>query len=91
MQAGSSGPGGREARMAKTGAVREAGRTACGACPRAGARGGARACGAGCVRIFSMTGASRIAAMIFNSPRQLGQCSRSISETRLSSRAKLID
>jgi hypothetical protein len=37
----------------------------------------------------SMTGASRIAAMIFNSPPQFGQCSRSISKTRFSSRAQL--
>ena len=31
----------------------------------------------------------RIAAMIFSSPPQFGQCSRSISNTRLSSRAQL--
>jgi len=34
---------------------------ACRACPRAGARGGARACRPMCVRIFSTTGCSRIA------------------------------
>ena len=38
----------------------------------------------------SITGASSIAAMIFSSPPQFGQCSRSISKTRLSSRAQLI-
>ena len=67
----------------------DSGQAACSACPRAGARGGARACSPGCVRIFSMTGCSRIAAMIFNSPPQFGQCSRSSSNTRLSSRAQL--
>lgn len=52
---------------------------ACSAWQRAGARGGARACNPKCVRIFSMTGCSRIAAMIFSSPPQFGQCSMSIS------------
>ena len=37
-----------------------------------------------------MTGASRMAAMIFSSPPQFGQCSRSNSKTRLSSRAQLM-
>ncbi len=36
-----------------------------------------------------MTGCSRIAAMIFSSPSQSGQCSRSSSKTRLSSLAQL--
>jgi len=52
-------------------------------------RGGARACRPKCVRIFSITGCSRMAAMIFSSPPQFGQCSRSRSKTRLSCRAKL--
>jgi hypothetical protein len=40
------------------------------------------------MRIFSITGRSRIAAMIFGSPApQLGQCCMSMSNTRLSSRA----
>ena len=39
-------------------------------------------------RIFLITGCSRIAAMIFSSPPQFGQCSRSRSNTRLSSRAR---
>ena len=38
----------------------------------------------------SITGASRMAAMIFRSPPQFGQCSRSSSGTRLSSRVQLI-
>ena len=58
--------------------------SACSAWPRVGARGGARACNPKCVRIFSITGCSRIAAMIFSSPPQFGQCSMSISNTRLS-------
>ncbi len=62
---------------------------ACSAWPRTGARGGARACRPKCVRIFSITGASRIAAMIFSSPPQFGQCSRSSSNTPLSSLAQL--
>jgi hypothetical protein len=36
-----------------------------------------------------MTGCSRIAAMAFSSPPQFGQCPRSSSTTRLSSRAQL--
>ncbi len=55
--------------------------------PRVGARGGARACSPRCVRMRSITTDSRMAAMILSSPPQLGQCSRSISKTRLSSRA----
>ena len=50
---------------------------ACSCDPRAGAWGGARASRPRCVRIFSMTGCSRIAAMIFNSPPQFGQCAMS--------------
>jgi hypothetical protein len=42
-------------------------------------RGGARACRPRCVTLFSMTGSPRIAAMIFSSPPQFGQCSRSTS------------
>jgi len=41
------------------------------------------------VRIFSITGCSRIAAMIFSCPSQFGQRSMSISNTRLSSLAQL--
>ena len=47
------------------------------------APGRAQACAAArglrrprCVRIFAMTGDSRMAAMIFSSPPQFGQCSR---------------
>jgi len=47
------------------------------------------ACRPRCVRIFSITGCSRIAAMIFNSPPQFGQCALSISNIRLSSLAQL--
>lgn len=57
--------------------------------PRAGVRGGALACNPSCVRMFSIAGCSRIAAMIFSSPPQHGQCSGSISNTRLSSLAQL--
>jgi hypothetical protein len=42
--------------------------------------------------IFSMTGRSRIAAMILSSPPpQFGQCCMSMSNTRLSSRAHFIN
>jgi hypothetical protein len=41
------------------------------------------------VRIFSITGCSRIAAMIFSWSLQFGQRSMSISKTRLSSLAQL--
>jgi hypothetical protein len=37
----------------------------------------------------SITDASKMAAMIFSSPPQFGQCSRSRANTRLSSRAQL--
>ena len=49
---------------------------------RAGERGGGRAGTPGRLRMRSMTGVSRIAAMIFSSPPQFGQCSKSISNTR---------
>ena len=58
--------------------------SACSTCPPAAARGGARACRPRCVRIFSMTGCSRIAAMIFSSPPQFGPCSRSRSKRNFS-------
>ena len=45
---------------------------------RAGVRGGARACNPRCMRIRSITADSAMAAMIFSSPPQFGQCSRSI-------------
>ena len=64
----------------------QAGQAACSCGPRAGARGGARACNPRCVRIFSITGCSRIAAMIFSAPPQFGQCSRSISKAKLQRR-----
>ena len=38
----------------------------------------------------SITSASRMAAMIFSSPPQFGQCSRSSAKTRLSSLAQLM-
>jgi hypothetical protein len=41
-------------------------------------------------RILTITGASSIAAMIFKRPPQFGQCSMSMSKTRLSKRAQLI-
>jgi hypothetical protein len=57
---------------------------------RAGARGGARADQPRCVRILAITGGSSMAAMIVKGPPHWGQCSRSISNTRLSSRAQLM-
>ena len=54
---------------------------ACRACSRAAERAGARACRPRCVRILSITGCSRITAMIFSSPPQFGQCSRSSENT----------
>ena len=69
----------------------DGGQAACRACPRAGERGGARAYRSRCVRIFSITGRSRMAAMILNCPvPQIGQCCMSMSNTRLSSRAQLM-
>ena len=57
---------------------------------RAGARGGARVGRPRWLRILMITGGSSIAAMIFKAPPQLGQCSTSMSKTRLSSRAQLM-
>ena len=51
-------------------------RPACNCDPRAGARWSARAYSPRCVRIFSITGRSRIAAMMFIEPLQFGQCSK---------------
>ena len=58
--------------------------------PRAGARGGARAGRPRWVRIRTITGGSSMAAMIFKRPPHWGQCSISMSKTRLSKRAQLI-
>lgn len=63
---------------------------ACSIGSRAGERGGGRAGSPECSRIRSMTAGSRMAAMIFNSPPQFGQCCMSISNTRLSSSAQLM-
>src|SRR5215472_2392102 len=57
---------------------------------RAGARGGARVGSPKWLRILTITGGSSMAAMIFKAPPQLGQCSMSMSKTRLSSRAQLM-
>ena len=57
---------------------------------RAGARGGARVGRPRWLRILTITGGSSMAAMIFKAPPQLGQCSMSMSKTRLSSRAQLM-
>ena len=57
---------------------------------RAGARGGARVGKPRWLRILMITGGSSMAAMIFKMPPQCGQCSMSISKTRLSSRAQLM-
>ncbi len=54
---------------------------------RAGVCGGARAWSTRCVRIRSITGDSRIAAMIFICLRRFARCAESISKTRLSNRA----
>src|SRR5215813_5840430 len=56
----------------------------------AGARGGARVGRPRWVRILTITGGSSMAAIIFKAPPQLGQCSMSMSKTRLSSRAQLM-
>jgi hypothetical protein len=53
---------------------------------RAGARGGARVGRPRWLRILIITGGSSIAAMIFKAPPQFGQCSTSMSKTRLSSK-----
>ena len=55
----------------------------------AGARGGARVGRPRWLRILTITGGSSMAAMIFKLPPQFGQCSMSMSKTRLSSRAQL--
>ena len=64
---------------------------------RAGERGGARVGRPRWLRILTITGGSSIAvlrrvrtAMIFKAPPQFGQCSTSMSKTRLSSRAQLV-
>ena len=55
---------------------------------RAGARGGARAGKHRCVRILAITAGSSMAAMILKSPPHCGQCAGSMSNTRLSRRAR---
>ena len=55
-----------------------------------GHRGGARVGRPRWLRILMITGGSSIAAMIFKAPPQLGQCSMSMSKTRLSSRPQLV-
>ncbi len=57
---------------------------------RAGDRGGARADKPRGVGILAITGGCSMAAMIFKVPPHWGQCSMSISNTRLSSRAQLM-
>ena len=57
---------------------------------RAGERGGARVGKPKWARILTITGGSSIAAMIFKLPPHSGQCSMSISKTRLSRRAQLM-
>ena len=56
----------------------------------AGDRGGARAGRCRWVRIFVISAGATIAAMIFRRPPQFGQCSTSISNTRLSRHAQLM-
>lgn len=58
---------------------------ACGIGSRAGACDRARAGSPRCLRMRSMTGGSMVTAMILSSPPQVGQCSMSISTTRMSS------
>ena len=53
-------------------------------------RGGARVGRPRWLRILTITGGSSMAAMIFKLPPQFGQCSMSMSKTRLSSRAQLM-
>jgi hypothetical protein len=55
----------------------------------AGARGGAWVDKPRWLRILTITGGASIAAMIFKAPPQFGQCSMSMSKTRLSSLAQL--
>jgi hypothetical protein len=57
---------------------------------RIGARAGARVGRPRWLRILTITGGSSMAAMIFQAPPQFGQCSMSMSKTRLSSRAQLM-
>jgi predicted transcriptional regulator len=57
---------------------------------RTGARGGAQVDRPRWLRILTITGGSSMAAMIFKALPQFGQCSMSISKTRLSSRAQLM-
>ncbi len=57
---------------------------------RAGVRGGALVGRPRWARILVITADSKMTAMIFIVPPQWGQCSMSISNTRLSSRAQLI-
>jgi hypothetical protein len=56
----------------------------------AGDRGGARADKPRDVRILAITVGPTMAAMIFKVPPHWGQCSMSISNTRLSNRAQLM-
>jgi hypothetical protein len=56
----------------------------------AGERGGARVGRPRWVRILTITGGSSMAEMIFKLPPQFGQCSMSMSKTRLSSLAQLM-
>ena len=56
---------------------------------RAGERGGARVGKPKWARIRTITGGSTMVAIIFKAPPQFGQCSRSISKTRLSRHAQL--
>ena len=59
---------------------------------RASVRSGARACRPRCVRIFSMIGCSRIAAMIFSPPPQFQRCfSRARLQTQVVRREPLDD
>jgi hypothetical protein len=55
----------------------------------AGERGGARLGRPRWARILTITGGSSMAAMLFKLPAQFGQCSMSMSKTRLSSLAQL--
>ena len=55
----------------------------------AGERGGARVGRPRWARILTITGGSSMAAMLFKLPPQFGQCSMSMSKTRLSSLAQL--
>ena len=78
------GPAGHGARTTKLRPRVRLDQVACDVGARAAERGGARAGSPRCSR----TDASRTAAMIFSSPPQFGQCSMSISNTRLSRHAQ---